>query len=199
MKRYFFLIITMIITGGCLTAQSIGLINSSLTEQPWLDKETRIINDHAITLVFGERPTKYRHMNLGPITAISYRSPAQVEDSIRELAGKESWTEEELNEKLSFYKDKAPGGIVDVFLTRGDEDRANFKWFFVIIRDKNDEKVTEIYLDYLAPKLPEGNGWWNYTSVLIDKPVEMPFYLYLNDKQSNHLSDFKFEINAINQ
>ncbi len=199
MKRSIIGVILMVFIWDCLFAQPIGTINPSMTEKPWLDKETRIINDHAITMIFGERPTNYRHMNLGPITAISYQSPGQIADSIKNVAGKENWSDKDLQEKLDYYTSDAPGGIVNVFISRGDEDRANFRWFFLIIRNKVDKKMTEIYLDYQAPQLPEGNGWWNYTSVLIDKPVEMPFYVYLNDKQSNHLSDFKFEIQPVNK
>jgi len=177
-----------------LFAQEIGNINPQLTERPWVDKETRIIDGHSITQVFGETPAVYRHTNLGPITTVSFRSPEQVADSIREIAIINNWSESELDEKLDYFNKNAPGGLLNIFISRADESRANFKWFFVIIRDKEDQKVTEIDLDYQAPQLPEGNGWWNYTTVMIDKPVQIPFFIYLNDKQSNHLSDFKFEI-----
>jgi len=194
MKNLTCAILIFMLTFSFVFAQEIGSINPQLTERPWIDKETRIIDGHSITQVFGETPEVFRHTNLGPITTVSYQSPEQVTDSIKETAIKTNWSESELDEKLIYYSENAPGGLLNIFISRGDESRANFKWFFVIIRDKEDQKVTEINLDYQAPQLPEGNGWWNYTTIMIDKPVQVPFYVYLNDKLSDHLSDFKFEI-----
>ena len=52
----------------------------------------------------------------------------------------------------------------------------------------------EIELEYQESQLPYANGWWNYTVVYLPEKVEYPFFVYLNDKQSQHLSDFKFKV-----
>jgi hypothetical protein len=67
----------------------------------------------------------------------------------------------------------------------------------VILRDKNDQKILEQDLEYQAPETPEGLGWWNYYEFLIPKPVEKPFYVYLNNKTSDHLTDFWFLVQSI--
>ncbi|MFO8128749.1 MAG: hypothetical protein R6T99_02470 [Bacteroidales bacterium] len=184
----------IVVTGFVDTAwsQVMSGIDPELTEKPWLDNTRHRINGHDIIMVFGEYPTNYRHLNFGPITTISYRSPEQINIMIDSIADAEDWQEDKIAAEKEKYEAQAPGGILNIYITRYKEDRANFKWYFVIIRDEEDQEVTEIELDYQAPELPEGNGWWNYTEVMVDKPVELPFYVYLNDKQSSHLSDFKF-------
>ena len=155
--------------------RDISMIDEQLTERPWLDKSKHEINGHEITQVFGERPAEQRHSNLGSITTLAYLDPAQT----KEKYGKDS-----------------PGGSIELFVTRSTESRANFKWFFVVVRGADDqEKIMEIDLEYQAAQLPDANGWWNFTSVLLPESVGYPFYVYINDRQSQHLSDFKFMVN----
>ncbi len=179
-------------------AQQINTINEKLTERPWLDKETKILYRHAITQIFGERPSKYRHMMQGPITSIAYKSLDRVLHELDSLAGAEGWKDQKLQEEKQKYITRAPGGILELFIIRYDESKANFKWFFIIIRNEQDEKVTEIKLDYKAPSLYGGIRWWNYTTIKIDKKVEEPFYIYVNEELTSHLSDFKFRVESIN-
>jgi len=155
----------------------ITAINEHLTERPWLDNSEHDIYGYRITQVFGERYKHDRHSNLGSITNIAYLGPQQLEEK---------------------YGKQADGGAVELFLTRETESRANFKYFFVIIRGEDDkEKIMEIYLDNQPAQLPEANGWWNYTLVLLPEAVDCPFYIYVNDKQSRYLSDFKFKVQHI--
>ena len=93
------------------------------------------------------------------------------------------------------YKNEAAGGAVQLFITRLTESRANFRWFFIVIRGEDDkEKIMEIDLEYQASQLPDANGWWNYTNILLPNEVEFPFYVYVNDRQSQYLSDYKFMV-----
>jgi len=169
---------------ACLIALPVSLkaqitditkINEQLTERPWVDKSEHQIYGYTITKVFGERPAHQRHSTLGSITNLAYLNS----DQLKEKHGKES-----------------PGGAIELFLTRTTESRANFKWFFVVIRGEEDnEKLMEIDLEYQASQLPDANGWWNFTVVLLPEEVKFPFYIYVNDRQSQHLSDFKFMVN----
>jgi hypothetical protein len=67
----------------------------------------------------------------------------------------------------------------------------------VILRDYEDEKILEKDLEYQAPQNPEGLGWWNWYEFLIDRKVDMPFFIYLNNKTSDHLTDFRFLVKPI--
>lgn len=148
-------------------------INEELTERPWVDHSVHELYGYTITKVFGERPAHQRHSNLGSITTIAYLDKDQLQkDTIITI-----------------------GGAIELFITRAAESRANFKWFFIVIRGEDDkEKIMEIDLEYQAPQLPLANGWWNYTVVKLPQALTTPFYIYVNDRQSSHLSDFKFKI-----
>ena len=152
----------------------IAEIEDELTLRPWLDHSVHELHGYKITKVFGERPSKQRHSNMGSITSVAYLDKSQLgEDTL-----------------------DADGGAVQLFITRGVESRANFKWFFIVIRGEDDkDKIMEIDLEYQAPQLPQANGWWNYTVVKLPESVALPFYIYVNDRQSNYLSDFKFMVN----
>lgn len=159
---------------GMTQVTDISEVEAKLTERPWLDQSVHEIYGHKITKVFGERPSPQRHSNLGSITTLAYLDAEQT---------------------MEKHREKPAGGALEVFITRSTESRANFKWFFVVIRGEDDkEKLMEIDLDYQASQLPDANGWWNYTVVYLPEEVEYPFYVYLNDRQSQHLSDYKFKI-----
>jgi hypothetical protein len=159
---------------GLAQIRDISEIDSQLTDRPWLDNSAHKINGHKIVKVFGERPSPERHSNLGSITTLAYLDPDQT---------------------LLKYGKESTGGSVEIFISRGAESRANFRYFFVVIRGEDDkEKIMEIELEKQAPQLPYANGWWNFTTVYLPQKPDYPFYIYLNDKQSQHLSDFKFKV-----
>ena len=165
-------------------------IRPELTERPWTDHSIHRLNGYTVKMVFGENPTHYRHTNLGEITTVEYLDRECLLDSL-ERTGIGSTQKDELRKKYQ----EARGGAVNIFISRAAESDANFKWFFVVIRGEDDwKKIMEVDLEKQAPKLPEGNGWWNYTTVLLPEPVSPPFYIYVNDRQSESLSDFKFLI-----
>ena len=176
---------------GKAQQRDIASINEQLTERPWLDQSIHEIYGYEIIQVFGERTKIQRHSNLGSITSIAYLDQQQL------LAGLDTldMPGEKKLELKNKYMEEASGGAVQLFITRGTESRANFKWFFIVIRGEDDkEKIMEIDLSYQASELPDANGWWNYTTVLLPKAVHFPFYVYVNDRQSEYLSDFKFMI-----
>lgn len=169
----------------------IANIPSELTERPWLDQSRHQLYGNTITQVFGEREAVQRHSNLGPITSMAYKSLSQLIEDVNE----KDISEEEKSSLIRNYKENAAGGLIELFLARSSESRANFKWFFIVIRGADDnDKIMEIDLDYQAPQLPDANGWWNYTTILLPKNTGIPFYVYVNDKQSQYLSDFKFKV-----
>jgi len=176
---------------GIAQVSDITKINDKLTERPWLDLHAYELYGYTITQVFGERRAIQSHSNLGSITTMAYLDQQQLLAGINTMdIPKEK--KAELKEK---YKNEAAGGAVHLFITRLTESRANFRWFFIVIRGEDDkEKIMEIDLDYQASQLPDANGWWNYTTVLLPKPMNFPFYVYVNDRQSQYLSDYKFKV-----
>lgn len=173
-------------------------IDPQLYRKVWLDNETRVFVGYEITKIFGQLPNNPSTYNFAPITAVSYTSLDSLEANFRTMAKVEQWEEEKLQSNLSNLKSISLGGQLQIYLTRYYEERANFRWFFVVIRGEEDkDKIWEFDLQYQAPQNPVNNGWWNYTTIEI--PVELPdkFYIYLNDRKSKYLSDFKFRVEKI--
>ncbi len=170
-------------------------INPQLDQKTWLDGESRVINNYLVTKVFGSSGYDRRAYNFAPITSVAYKDLHQLKKEAEETAEKESWTPEKLQQKLAELDSVARGGAIEVYISRYNEDKANFKWFFIIIRGEDDKgKLWEHDLGYQAPQMPYERGWWNYKVVYLPVRVELPFYIYLNDKLSQNLSDFKFRI-----
>jgi hypothetical protein len=176
--------------------QNLSQVPLEMRNKPWLDNEKQLIWDHTVTMLSGQKFTRYKHMNVGEFTTVGYQSLDQILDSLERKAWKESWTEQKVIEKTRYYTENAPGGRLMFFISRYDESQANTRWYFVILRDSADRKILEKDLDYQAPNNPEGLGWWNYYEFLIGKNIELPFYVYLNNKTSDHLTDFRFLIST---
>lgn len=189
------LVFSLLLMVASITAQE---INPLLYESTWMENESRDFNGYRITKIFGELPDNASTYNYSPITAIGYKPLSLLEENFKQVAEAAHWTEEQLAENLNNLKSNDAGGQLQVYLTRYTEDRANFQWFFIIIRGENDKgKLWEYDIPYQAPQVPVQLGWWNYTTV--DIPIELPdkFYVYLNDKKSQFLSDFKFLVEKI--
>ncbi len=189
------LVFSLLLMAASITAQE---INPLLYESTWMENESRDFNGYRITKIFGELPDNASTYNYSPLTAIGYKPLTMLEDNFKEVAEAAHWTEEQLTENLNNLKTKDAGGQLQIYLTRYTEDRANFQWFFIVIRGEKDKgKLWEYDIPYQAPQVPVQLGWWNYTTV--DIPIELPdkFYVYLNDKKSQFLSDFKFLVEKI--
>ena len=170
-------------------------INPQLYSKTWLDNETRLIDGYNIQKIFGELPNNPSTYNYSPITAVAYKNLDSIKNDFKKVAEVEKWESKILEENLSKLDSSSPGGQIQVYLTRYNEERANFQWFFIVIRGVDDKgKLWEYNFPYKFPKNPTNNGWWNYTTVEV--PIELPdsFYIYLNDRKSEFLSDFKFFI-----
>lgn len=189
--NYFFLIaMVSAMTAHTVIAQE---INPILYENTWLENETRSMYGYDITKIFGQLPDNPATYNYSPITAVGYKDLGFLESNFRKVAEVQKWKPELLEENIQNIQKDAVGGQFQIYLTRYTEERANFRWFFIIIRGMDDkDKIWEYDIPYRAPQNPVNNGWWNYDA--IEVPVELPdnFYIYLNDKKSGVLSDFKF-------
>ncbi|HSG67197.1 MAG TPA: hypothetical protein VK994_00725 [Bacteroidales bacterium] len=191
MKTWFYLLIAICLfpqAGSGQGISDISRIRTELTEELWIDHSIHEMNGYTIKMVFGESRTKYRHTNLGDVTAIEYLDQDQLLDQL-----KGSDFDSSQVEILRPKYEEARGGAINLYITRGSQSDANFKWFFIVIRGEDDwKKIMEIDLEYQPSQLPEGKGWWNYTTVFLPEPLATPFYVYVNDRHSGALSDFKF-------
>jgi len=170
-------------------------INPLLYENTWQDNETRSMYGYDITKIFGQLPNNAATYNYSPITAVGYKSLDFLVQNFKKVAEVEKWKTQELKENIENLNNVAKGGQIQLYLTRYTEEQANLKWYFIIIRGMDDKgKIFEYSIPYKAPQNPVNSGWWNYTT--IDIPVELPdsFYIYVNNKVSGYLSDFKFLI-----
>ena len=193
MKLLIYLIIFVLcpLIGKSQAVTDISKIESELTERPWVDHSVHELNGYKIIKIFGERDARQRHSNMGSITTISYLDSKQLMEHLDSLDITPS-------KRQQLEKDyaNAKGGAIRLFITRITQSRANFRWFFIVIRGEDDEeKIMEIDLKYQSSQLPDANGWWNYETILLPEPLELPFYIYVNDRQSQYLSDFKFMVN----
>jgi hypothetical protein len=167
MKKYVVFFVFSLITFPLSSQESSNQINKQLTFKTWVDGETREINGYQVTRVNGADYGSSRNSATGMITSIAYHEA------------------DENNSKpyLEFY------------ITRYEQSLANMKWFMIIIRGEDDkDKIFEQKLDYKAAELPEGNYYWNYTTVPIPQNIQPPFYVYIRDRNLPNLTSFKFKV-----
>jgi len=142
-------------------------INEALTFKTWVDGESREINGYEVMRINGADYGNQRNSSHGMITSVAYHDA----DANHESA------------YLEFY------------ITRYEQSLANMKWFMIIIRDQDDdEKVLEEKLDYKAAEMPNGNFYWNYSTLPIPETIQPPFYVYIRDRNIPNLTSFKFKI-----
>jgi hypothetical protein len=197
MNRVVILLLMLLFAYGKSYAQQ-DVPGDLLTEYRWYDGETRTIFSHPVTQVFGQRIDSKQVQSVGDLTNVGYFSLPQIFESIGKKWKQMGVSNQQAQNTVDSLKKTAPGGYAYLYIERYDEDRANLKYFFMIIRDKNDKTLYAKYFNYQSPQIASGKGtWWNYIVTEIPVELEYPFYIYINDKQSEFLSDFKFRIDAI--
>ena len=152
--------------------------------------EASQIKSYVVKKISGK--TKYSDSK----TKVKYTSLYQELDEIKELARKEMWTKEKLAEMLSKYKTSAAGGIMHLEIERITIDAANTKYFNVIVKDSNDTEVYREELESSVPNVPSSSHEWiNFTSVVLPKRIQTPFYFYLVD-QIDEVT-YKYEVTSV--
>lgn len=171
-------------------------INPKLYKAQWLDNETQTMYGFDVTKIFGPHPDNMATYNFSPITSVAYKSLDTILSDFEKISKVAKWSQETTNQNLADAKNQAKGGEIMMYLTRYNEENANTKYYLIVIRDMDDKtKLWEYNFPYKAPQNPVNNGWWNYITVAV--PVELPdnFYIYIDDKLSKQLDDFKFMVN----
>ncbi len=167
MKKILSVFLIGIVSISLCAQESINQINRQLTYKTWVDGETREINSYQVSRVNGADYGNSRNSSTGMITSIAYHD-ADAENN-------------------------AP--FLEFYITRYEQSLANMKWFMIIIRGEDDkDKLLEQKLDYKAAQLPEGNYYWNYTTIPIPENIHPPFYVYIRDRNLPQLTSFKFKV-----
>ena len=166
MKKLAFIILLLGI-GMISTAQSLNEINKDLTFKTWVDGETRVINGYDVERINGADYGGSRNSMTGMITSVAYHDAVAAGEA----------------------------GYLEFYITRYEQSLANMKWFMFIIRGEDDNgKLWEHKLEAKTSELPEGNFYWNYTTVELPGDIEPPFYVYIRDRNIPDLTSFKFKI-----
>ena len=170
-------------------------VSEELRVKEWIDGQTITVFNHPIKRVFGETYDKYSIRNYHiPVTNIGYKDLVQLMDETRGIAKTQNWPEEKLNGELQNLESVAKGGRLYVYIERKENDRARANYFFVVLRDKNDDEFYKSNVQNKEPEFGDFGFWSNYFVIDIPKEVDLPFFVYVNDRQSSNLSDFKFEV-----
>jgi len=181
-----------------MSAQEEIVPGDLLIDHRWQDGEMRTIFNHPTTQLFGQREDSKLYQNVGEVTNVGYYSVNQVLEKIGSKWKQRKVNSETAQNTADSLKKVVPGGYVYLYIERFLENRANLQYFFIIIRDKNDKTLFTKNFEYQAPSVTATrNTWWNYIVTEIPIELEYPFYVYVNDKQSQSLSDFKFRIDDI--
>ena len=188
----------ILLAASLLSAQEGAVPADLLIDHRWNDGETRTIFSHPTTQLFGQRADSKLYQNVGEVTNVGYYSLDQVLEKIGSKWKRQQVSSETVQNTVDSLKEVALGGYIYLYIERFLENRANLQYFFIIIRDKDDKTLYSKYFQYQAPSITAiRNTWWNFIVTEIPIELEYPFYVYVNDKQSEFLSDFKFRIDDI--
>ena len=146
---------------------------------------------HRITELFSELEF---HMGVGlfPKTNIAYLTYPQLIVLVQDTAKRENWSQARYQESRTYFKSKAPGGRIILYVERFNEYETNTRLFFIIIRDKEENKLFEKQLSYRPADFVNSSVYSNWAYVDVDVELPSEFYVYVNHKMTEHLSDTKF-------
>ncbi len=194
-KLTFISILLFTITSSFYEINAQDTVSEELRVKEWIDGQVVTVFGHSIMRVFGETYDKNSIRNYHiPVTNIGYKDFAQLMDETKAVSKSENWPEEKLDEAMNQLKSDAKGGRLFVYIERKENDRVRANYFFVILRNSADEGVYKSNMDKIEPKFGDFGFWSNYFEIDIPVEMEYPFFVYVNDRKSPHLSDFKFEI-----
>jgi predicted nucleic acid-binding protein len=183
------ILLTFFLYGLFLSAQS--QIDPALKNMQLYDGSVYVTYGHRITQVFSEL-TFNMGVGVFPKTNIAYLSYQQLIVLMQDSSKRENRSQEDYIAARNNLKTHAAGGRIILYIERFDLYATNNKFLFIIIRDKNDQKIYEYNLPARPAQLVTGDVFSNWA--FIDIPVALPdeFYVYVNHKMTDYLSDTKF-------
>ena len=175
------------------TLGSFSQVDEALKKMQLYEGSIYVTYSHRITEVFSELEF---HLGVGvfPKTNIAYLNYNQLIVLMQDTAKNEQWKQQRYLESRNYMRKNAFGGRIILYVERFDQFETNNKLFFIIIRHKDENKLFEYNLprrpaDYVTTDVFSN---WAY----IDVDVELPedFFVYVNHRMTEFLSDTKFLI-----
>jgi predicted nucleic acid-binding protein len=194
MKPFLLIIFTTLLLGNNpVSAQ----IDPALKNMQLYEGSVYVTYGHRITEIFSEL-TYNLGVGIVPKTNIAYLNYPQLIVLIQDSSKRENRTQEQYMKSRNNIRASASGGRIILYFERHDMYMANNKFLFIIIRDTSDNKLFEYNLPAKSADLETGDVFSNWA--YIDIPVVLPqeFYVYINHKMTDYLSDTKFlvQVNA---
>jgi hypothetical protein len=106
-----------------------------------------------------------------------------------------NWDAEQYQKSINYFKQNCKGGRIIIYVERFDYYFTNMKFFLITLRDSTDKnKIYEYEFPYRAADFVTTERYSNYGFVNLSMNPGNTFYVYINQKESAHLSDYKFLI-----
>ena len=193
MKQIILFLFILFLAMGQLNAQ----VDPALKNMQLYDGSVYVTYGHRITQIFSEL-TYNMGVGVYPKTNIAYLNYQQLIVLMQDSSKNEGRSQEDYVVAHNYLKYHATGGRIILYVERFDLYSTNNKFLFIIIRDKEDKKLYEFNLPARPADLVTGDVFSNWA--IIDIPVALPdeFYVYVNHKMTEYLSDSKFlvQVNA---
>ncbi len=170
---------------------SFSQVDEGLKKMQLYEGSVYVTYGHRITEIFSELKFKFG-VGIFPKTNIAYLSYKQLIILMQDTAKNEQWDQQHYLKLRNYLRNNAFGGRIIMYVERFDQFKANNKLFFIIIRDKNEKKLLEYNLPYRRADFVTTDVFSNWAYIDID--IELPdvFYVYVNNKMTDYLSDTKF-------
>jgi len=166
-------------------------VDEALKKMQLYEGSVYVTYGHRITEIFSEL-TYLMGVGIFPKTNIAYLNYNQLIVLMQDTAKNEAWDQQHYLESRNYIKDNATGGRIILYVERFDQFLTNNKFFFIIIRDKNEKKLFEYYLPRRPADLVTTDIFSNWAYIDIDVELPDEFYVYVNHKMTDYLSDTKF-------
>jgi antitoxin component YwqK of YwqJK toxin-antitoxin module len=177
--------------------------NSQITKELrnliWSNNDKYVVYGHAIQPIFGDISYTNK-FNYSPRTNIAYKNLPQLINDLKIKAETEKWDNAKLNEEITKLEKNAKGGRVYLYLDRISLDNANLRYFFAIVRDMDPKKEKELFITYFKqnePYISAGDRFASEVEFDINKELPDSFYVYINDNQTEAMSDYKFKVSPM--
>ncbi len=195
-KKLQFILISILITSSYLGKSQ---ISQDLRNLAWSNNDKYVIYGHTIQPIFGDVSWTNKTGN-PPKTNIAYKSLFQLVNDLKLQANTDKWDSVKLNNEIAKLNKTAKGGRIYVYIDRTTSDLANLRYFFSIVREQDktfkekEIEITTIYFKQNEPYIVSGDRFASEISYDINKDVPDSFYVYINDKQTEAMSDYKFKV-----
>jgi hypothetical protein len=176
-----------------LSSVSFSQVDEALKRMQLYEGSIYVTYGHRITEIFSELEF---HMGIGifPKTNIAYLTYNQLIVLMQDTAKREQWDQNRYLQSRNHLRDNAFGGRIVLYVERFDQYETNNTFLFVIVRNKEEEKLLEYDLPRRSADLVTSDVFSNWAYIDINTDLPEDFFIYVNHKLTNFLSDTKFLI-----